>query len=192
MPVLPLRLGIREPIKENLGEQDSPREEETTPNEVGESEVSKGSTTPAAKTPRGKPRKGGKKGVPKRAEVIVLAELRTIKCDRCEARDRPCMPHTKGGWLLDACAECFRRKVSCRTGGVGGRKKRKNVDDTSDSGESTEDDAGGRGWLERYSTNKAGPYGTTTKVRPPTHMKLTGFVTEGTKLVAETRNKPTV
>ena len=183
--------GIREPIKENLGEEDSLREEETTADEEGESEVSEASTTPLAKTPKARPRKGGKKGVPKKAEVVVLAEPRKIKCNRCKARNRPCMPRTKGGRHLDTCGECFRRKVSCRTGGAGGRKKRKSVEESTDSGEGTEDDAGGRGWLERHST-KVGPHGTTTKVGPPTHAKPTGAATEGTKAKAETRNEPMI
>jgi len=191
IPVLTPMPGILEPIKENLGEEDSPREEETTADEEGESEVSEGSTTTPAKTPKARPRKGGKKGVPKKAEVVVLAEPRKLKCDRCKARNRPCMPRTKGGRHLDACAECFGRKVSCRTGGAGGRKKRKNVEESTDSGQSTEDDAGGRGWLERHST-KVGPHGTSIKVGPPTHAKPTGAATEGTKAKAETRNEPMI
>ena len=81
--------------------------EEMTTDEVGQSKVSEASTMPPAKALRAKMRKGKKKGVPKKAEVIMLAELRLTKCDQCEANDQQCMPHIKGGQLLNACTECF-------------------------------------------------------------------------------------
>jgi len=87
MLVLAPRLGIREPIKENLGKEDSPREEETTADEVGESEVSEALTMLPAKAVSAKTKKGGKRGVPKKAKVIVLAELRSTKCNRCKANN---------------------------------------------------------------------------------------------------------
>jgi len=44
-------------VKENLGKGDSPREEETTTDEEGESEVSKALMTPQAKVGKGKTRR---------------------------------------------------------------------------------------------------------------------------------------
>src|SRR5882672_2941487 len=63
-------------VKENLGKGDSPREEETTADEEGESEVSEASMTPQAKAGKGKMKRTGWRGVPKKAEVIVHADPR--------------------------------------------------------------------------------------------------------------------
>jgi len=70
----------------------------------------------------------------------------------------------KGGRLLATCTKCFVWKVSCQTGGAGGRKKKtKKIHETTDSGETSEEDVRGRGWLERHST--------ITKVGPPIHAR---------------------
>src|SRR5882724_12444526 len=63
-------------------------------------------------------------GVPKNATMVVLTKLRSKPCDWCEVQGQPCMPRTKGRQQLEACEEFFAGKVSCRTAGRGGRKKR--------------------------------------------------------------------
>src|SRR5882672_9189266 len=91
------------------------------------------------------------------------------------------MPRTKGGRLLDACAECFRRKVSCWSGGTGGRKAKKSTREMMDSGESSEEDERGRGWMTRHSM---------TKVGPPRHAKPKGAMTEDTSAAVHTTEQP--
>jgi len=105
--------------------------------------VSEGLTTTPAKTPKARPRKGGKKGVPKKAEVVVLAELRKYKMRPLQGQEPTMHALHQRRAPLGCMCRVLRRKVSCWTGGAGGRKKRKSVEESTDSGKSTEDDAGG-------------------------------------------------
>ena len=57
--------------------------------------------------------KGGHRGVPKKAEVLILDEPRVTPCNWCKVGGWDCMPWTKGGQPLEACAGCFKWKVSC-------------------------------------------------------------------------------
>jgi len=70
-------------IKENLSKGDSLRDEETTVDESKESEISVVPMMPKPQSAKCKKRmmKTGKQGVPKTAEVTVLAELRMQPCD---------------------------------------------------------------------------------------------------------------
>jgi len=74
-------------VNENLGEGDSPQTEETTAEEEGESEISEDSATPQAKPLKGKGNKTGRRGVPKKAELVMLADPRGMKCDPCVANN---------------------------------------------------------------------------------------------------------
>jgi len=168
-------------VKENLAEGDSPRDEDMTAEEEGESEVSAPTTTPEAKPMKKRATRAGRRGVPQKAEVIVLTKPRMRKCDRCVARNRPCLPREKGGRLLDACSECFGRKVSCQTGGMGGRKSKKSAREMTDSREISEEDERGRGWMAKHSM---------TKVGPPRHAKATGAMTEDTNVAANAMDQP--
>ena len=82
---------------------------------------------------------------------------------------------------MDTCAECFGRKMSCWTGGMGGRKVKKSAREMTDSGESSEEDERGRGWMTRHST---------TKVGPPRHAKPKGATTEDTSAAVNTTDQP--
>ena len=84
-------------IKENLAEGQSPREEDMTADEEGESELSMPMTMPEAKPMKKRATRAGRRGVPQKAEVIVLTELRMRKCDQFLAKHRPCLPQKKGG-----------------------------------------------------------------------------------------------
>ena len=88
-------------IKENMGKS------------IGH-ELSELSTTPQAPwvAREGGVTKRGHRGVPKRAEVLILEKLRTTPCDQCMAGGRDCIPQTKGGQPLEAWAGCFEWKVS--------------------------------------------------------------------------------
>src|SRR5882724_2376021 len=84
-------------IKENVGEGARQRDEETTADDEGESELTELSM-PQVQRARKAPRK---RGIPKNAAVVVLSELRSRPCDRCEIQNRPCMPRSKGGELFE-------------------------------------------------------------------------------------------
>ena len=188
MPVHTPQIQGKNTIKENLAKGDSPWDEEMTADEDGESELTEISTTLKAEMARGKKKmkKTGRTGVPKKAEVIVLAEPRTTPCDRCRMRNTLCMPRTKGGQPLDACAGCFRQKLSCQTGGMGGRRKFVKGKQSADSRESSESDeesdVSGKDWLARFSTMKVGP---------PRHIKATKGATNATATPTDTRTKLT-
>src|SRR5882724_9921400 len=72
------------------------------------------------------------------------------------------MPRSKGGELLEACKGCYNLKLSCQTGGRGGRTKNimekrgaKKLRDSSESEE--ESNVSGKEWLRNFSTMKVGP-----------------------------------
>ena len=59
---------------------------------------------------------------------------------------------------MNACAGCFSQKLSCQTGGVGGKKKKAAEEkDACKLSESSKSDRSGMGWLEQFSTMKVGP-----------------------------------
>jgi len=79
------------------------------------------------------------------------------------------MPRSKGGEPLVACEGCYMRKLSCRTGGMGGRSQKvmgkrgtKKPRDSSESDE--ESNVSGKEWLRNFSMMKVGP---------PRHVKPT-------------------
>jgi len=79
------------------------------------------------------------------------------------------MPRSKGGELLEACEGCYMRKLSCQTGGRGGRSQKvmekrgtKKLGNSSESDE--ESKANGKEWLRSFSMMKVGP---------PRHVKPT-------------------
>src|SRR5882672_3994394 len=84
MPVHTPQMQGKNTIKENLSKGDSPWDEEMAADEDGESELSEILTTLKAKIERGKKnmKKTGRMGVPKKAEVIVLAKhpVTSAKC----------------------------------------------------------------------------------------------------------------
>jgi len=72
------------------------------------------------------------------------------------------MPRSKGGELLEACEGCYTQKLSCRTGGRGGRNQKimekRGAKKPRDSSESEEEsNASRKEWLRNFSTMKVGP-----------------------------------
>src|SRR5882724_2667253 len=62
----------------------------------------------------------------------------------------------KGGKVLDACAGCFRQKLSCQTSGAGGQKKI--AKEPEESGTDDRESAGsGRKWMKTFIEMKVGP-----------------------------------
>src|SRR5882724_13037399 len=155
-------------IKENIGEGARQGDEETTADDPGESELTEQSSVPKVRRAEKKPPLR-RRGIPKNAAVVVLSELRSKPCDRCEAQKRPCMPRSKGGEPLEACEGCYMQKLSCRTGGRGrrsqkvmGKRGTKKLRDSSKSDE--ESNTSGKEWLRNFSMMKVGP---------PRHVKPT-------------------
>ena len=98
MPVLVPQMKGQVVIKANLGQGESPREEEMTTDEDGEREVSEprepneAPAMPHAKVSKvkGKTPRVGRACVPKQAEVIVLAKVRTVPCGWCQVKGCKC------------------------------------------------------------------------------------------------------
>src|SRR5882724_11400678 len=96
-------------IKENLGMEDQPRDEDMTTEEDGENEHSgSNTTTPARSSPRlmrGSTKKSrtGHTWVPKKAKVVISTKLREVPCNRCQMKGQECLAQIKGGKPLDAC-----------------------------------------------------------------------------------------
>jgi len=57
----------------------------------------------------------GKIQVAKNAPIVISETLRDMPCDRCKKVGRLCLPQTKGGQVLTACARCYGLKMSCKT-----------------------------------------------------------------------------
>jgi len=77
-------------IKAKLGMEDQLRDDDTTMDEYGENEHSRSDTTKGQSTSSPKLSRGNTKRsrtdhtwVPKKAEVVMLTELREVSCDRC-------------------------------------------------------------------------------------------------------------
>src|SRR5882724_2839833 len=144
-------------IKENVREGARQRDEETTVDDEGESELTELSM-PRVQRARKAPRK---RGVPKNTAVVVLSELRSRPCDRCENQNQPCMPRSKGGEPLEACEGCYTWKLSCRMGGRGGRSikivGKTGAKNARESSESEESNVSGKEWLRNFSTMKVSP-----------------------------------
>src|SRR5882724_949381 len=48
--------------------------------------------------------------------LVVTSDMpQDVPCDRCQKVGRLCLPQTKGGQALSACAACYRVKMSCKT-----------------------------------------------------------------------------
>jgi len=147
-------------FKENIGEGARQRDEETTADDDEESKLTELSSMPKVWRERKAPLR--KRGVPNNAAMVMLSELRSRLCNRCEAQSRPCMPRSKGAEPLEACEGCYTRKLSCQMRGRGGRTKKsmekRGAKKLRDSRESKEEsNASGKEWLKNFSTMKVGP-----------------------------------
>src|SRR5882724_4768207 len=121
MPILTPQMKGQVVIKANLGQGESPREEETTADEDGEREMSELSELSKAPAPpcnqatkiKGKTPRARWTHVPKQVGIIISAKARTLQCDRCHTKGIECFSRTKGGELLQVCVGCHRQKLLC-------------------------------------------------------------------------------